>query len=167
MIVKGAVEGVQVQGEGAGCGGDQHDGDTSEAGGDGLHLQHVHEELQDQGVHQHERVCAARQDGGHGHADGQGVQGGASGGLVQQDRGGGHGVRDEGRGGVHVHAHVKDGFGGQRVKRSYWRKRLVPDGLVQSRISHFSTMLHKPGVGGEGSTVGRKRKFQVDQETAD
>ena len=162
LAVQGDAAGVQ--GEGGGGGG-QHDGDSAEEGGDGLLLQHVHGELQGQGVHQRGGACAARQNGGHRGADGQGVQGEVSGGPVQHDGGGGRGVRDEERGGVH--AQVKDGFGGQKLKCSYWRKRLVPDGLVQSRISHFSTMLHKPGVGGEGSTVGRKRKFQVDQETAD
>ena len=42
----------------------------------------------------------------------------------------------------------------------------MPDGLVQSRLSYFSTMLHN-SVGGEGIVnVCRKRKFEVDQETA-
>ena len=167
LAVQGDAAGVQ--GEGGGGGG-QHDGDSAEEGGDGLLLQHVHGELQGQGIHQRGGVCAARQDGGHGCADGQGVQGEVSGGLVQHDRGGGRGVRDEGRGGVH--AQVKDGFGGQKVKRSYWRKRVVPDGLVQSRINHFSAMVPRFG-GGEGvatilpGIMGcRKRKFSVDQETS-
>ena len=53
---------------------------------------------------------------------------------------------------------------------------MVPDGLVQSRINHFSAIVSKLGLGGGGNgvvqilassvgcTAGRKRKF-VDQET--
>ena len=45
------------------------------------------------------------------------------------------GVQHEG---VDVLAKVKDGFGGEKQKRSYWRKiRGVPDGLVQQRIFEF------------------------------
>ena len=66
-----------------------------------------------------------------------------------------------------------------QVKRSYWSKRLVPDGHVQRRINNFTAIVPTLGVGGGGNggdgvaqisassvgcTTGRKRKF-VDQET--
>ena len=52
------------------------------------------------------------------------------------------------------------------MKRLYWKRKVIPDGLVQSRIDQFSTVLPKIG-GGEGGrnslehegTNGRKRKF--------
>jgi hypothetical protein len=28
-----------------------------------------------------------------------------------------------------VQARVKDGFGGERVKRSYWKRKVIPDGI--------------------------------------
>ena len=46
-----------------------------------------------------------------------------------------------------LYARVKDGFGGEKVKRAYWKKKVIPDGL--SRINQFSTVLPKFG-GGEG-----------------
>ena len=49
--------------------------------------------------------------------------------------------------GSHVQARVRDGFGGEVLKRSYWRKRMVPDGLVQRRIDQFSSIVPKLGVG--------------------
>ena len=68
------------------------------------------------------------------------------------------------QGGVRgVQAKVSDGFGGEVLKRSYWRKRMVPDGLVQRRIDQFSTRVPKLGEGvgqllDSSSLVGRKRK---------
>ena len=62
---------------------------------------------------------------------------------------------------VGVQARVKDGFGGERVWRSYWKRKVIPDGLVQRRINQFSAMLPEIG-GGEVSTNGRKRKFARD-----
>jgi hypothetical protein len=53
---------------------------------------------------------------------------------------------------------VKDGFGGEKVKRAYWKKKVIPDGLVQSRINQFSTVLPKFG-GGEGA--GNRLEFSV------
>ena len=59
---------------------------------------------------------------------------------------------------------MKDGFGGEKQKRSYWRKsRGVPDGLVQQRIFEFSTSSLTKLGGGVGkisanSSPGRKRK---------
>ena len=168
IVVQGAAAGEQ--GEGAGGGGDQPVG--NEVGEGGLN---GHRDLQDQSVHQRVGVCAAKQDGhGQGHTDEQAVHGEAIGGPLQHGGGGAHGRQDERRDGVLTQ--VKDGFGGQKVKRSYWRKRLVPDGLVQSRINHFSAIVPKLGVGGGGNgvvqtsassvgcTAGRKRKI-VDQET--
>ena len=54
---------------------------------------------------------------------------------VCDDSGGvGHGVQ----GGGGVRARLDDGFVGVKLKRSYWRKRIVPDGHVQKRINQFS-----------------------------
>ena len=47
------------------------------------------------------------------------------------------------------------------VWRSYWKRKVIPDGLVQRRINQFSAMLPEIG-GGEVSTNGRKRKFARD-----
>ena len=152
LVGQGAAAGEQ--GEGAG---DAHCvGHAAEGGGsDGLQqlqLQRVHGHLQEQVVHLH-------------HAEVEGGQAGAADGPHQRDGGGGHGgVQGGGWGGVQ--ARVKDGFGGGRVKRSYWKRKVIPDGLVQSRIDQFSTVLPKIG-GGEGGrnslehegTNGRKRKF--------
>ena len=51
---------------------------------------------------------------------------------------------------------MKDGFGGEKVKRAYWKKKVIPDGL--SRINQFSTVLPKFG-GGEGA--GNSLEFSV------
>ena len=72
--------------------------------------------------------------------------------------------------GSHVQARVRDGFGGEVLKRSYWRKRMVPDGLVQRRIEQFSTIVPKLGEGAGGTLAssivsklgGRKRKFETE-----
>ena len=63
-----------------------------------------------------------------------------------------------------VQAKVSNGFGGEVLKRSYWGKRMVPDGLVQRRIDQFSNRVPKlaEGVGeflDSSSLGGRKRKF--------
>ena len=49
----------------------------------------------------------------------------------------------------------------------------MPDGLVKSRINHFSAMVPKLGeevmnilAVSTGCTSGRKRKLEVDQETS-
>ena len=73
-------------------------------------------------------------------------------------------ARGEQGGACGVQAKVSDGFGGEVLKRSYWRKMMVPDGLVQRRIDQFSTRVPKLGEGvGEfldsSSLGGRKRKF--------
>ena len=71
---------------------------------------------------------------------------------------------------VNIQAQVRDGFGGEVLKRSYWRKKMVPDGLVQRRIEQFSTIVPKLGEG-VGDTLasssvsklgGRKRKFETE-----
>ena len=61
---------------------------------------------------------------------------------------------------------MKDGFGGGKVKRTYWKRKVNLDGLVQSRINQFSTLLPKFGGGAVNSlesfdygTSGRKRKL--------
>ena len=87
--------------------------------------------------------------------------------LVEQDLGGvevQHGVVQVGvvhREGVCVLARVKDGFGGEKSKRSYWRKSSgVPDGLVQKRIFEFSKSKCSGGGGISAiSSPGRKRKY--------
>jgi hypothetical protein len=70
---------------------------------------------------------------------------GASGDHVQQA--GGVATGGEQGGALCVQVKVSDGFGGELLKRSYWRKRMVPDGLVQRRIDRFSTRVPKLGEG--------------------
>ena len=69
-----------------------------------------------------------------------------------QVQGGEGGDRDVHDGGGGVLAQVRSGFGGERMKRAYWRKKLVPDGLVQRRIFEFST---QPNDGRNSGMVGR------------
>ena len=88
-----------------------------------------------------------------------------------EEEGGGHVQQLGGRegGGVQVctdvQARVRDGFGGEVLKRSYWRKKTVPDGLVQRRIDQFSAIVPKFGEGefltssSGGNLGGRKRKY--------
>ena len=139
------VQGAAAWQQGGGGSGDQH-GVQAAGGGGG-------DEPQLQGV------CAARLEDEERHA-------GARCGLGQGDGGGGHGVQVGGGGGVH--ARVKDGFGGEKVKRAYWKKKVIPDGLVQSRINQFSTVLLQFGGGegagnnlefSDGATTGRRRKY--------
>jgi hypothetical protein len=54
-------------------------------------------------------------------------------------------------------AKVKDGYGGARPKRSYWkwkRKTMVPDGLVQKRILQFTGIVGQNSGGGGISVFG-------------
>jgi hypothetical protein len=50
------------------------------------------------------------------------------------------------------------------MKRAYWKKKLVPDGLVQQRIFEFSTQPKNSGVVGQNfgtstsTLMDRKRK---------
>ena len=83
-----------------------------------------------------EGVRAAILDGEEGQAEVVGGQAWASGGPDQRD------------GGLHtrwmmcgVQARVKDPFGGERVWRSYWKRKVIADELVQRRINQFSAML--------------------------
>jgi hypothetical protein len=91
-----------------------------------------------------------------------GVRGGGEAAVHDQIRNGGGGGDREVRGGrAGGHAQVKDGFGGGVLKRAYWKKRLVPDGLVQQRIFEFSTKNKNSGVVGQHLTtsIDRKRKW--------
>jgi hypothetical protein len=60
---------------------------------------------------------------------------------------------------------ITDGFGGEVLKRSYWRKKTVLDGLVQRRIDQFSAIVPKFGEGefltssSGGNLGGRKRNY--------
>ena len=135
LLVQGAAAGEQ----GRGVSGDQHDVQAA-GGGGGDEPQQQGGYQQDQSVHlQHAGVCAARLEDVERHA-------GARVGPGQGDGAGGHGVQEGGGG--EVHARVKDGFGGEKVKRAYWKKKVIPDGLVQSRINQFSTVLLQFGGGG-------------------
>jgi hypothetical protein len=62
-----------------------------------------------------------------------------------------------------VQARVKDPFGEERVWRSYWKRKVIPDELVQRRINQFSAMLLdiRGGEVSNGGAIGRKRKFLV------
>ena len=55
---------------------------------------------------------------------------------------------------------MRDGFGGEVLKRSYWRKKsMVLDGLVQRRIEQFSTIVPKLEEGvGDISASSRPKK---------
>ena len=110
------------------------------AGGQHHHHPHVPpENKDDQQQHEDKQVDRQRD------AEPCGVPVEASGEHVQRD-----GVVAAGgeQGGVRgVQAKVSDGFGGEVLKRSYWRKRMVPDGLVQRRIDQFSTRVPKLGEG--------------------
>ena len=96
------------------------------------------------------------------HAHGQLTRGG--GGHHDGDQGEGQvydrvwdgGVAEEGhrRGGGAL-AKVKDGYGGARPRRSYWkRKTMVPDGLVQKRILQFTGIVGQNSGGGGISVFG-------------
>ena len=64
---------------------------------------------------------------------------------------------------------MKDGFGGEKFKRTYWKRKVIPDGLVQSRNNQLSTVLPKFRVGALNSlesfdfgTSGRKRSWVLE-----
>lgn len=55
---------------------------------------------------------------------------------------------------------MKDGYGGAKPRRSYWRRKgkvMVPDGLVQRRIFQFTRSVGEHSGGGEVSRFGKRK----------
>ena len=105
----------------------------------------------------------AGDDHGHGQltAQGEGHHDGVQekGQVHDRVRVGGVDAEEQQRGGGAL-ARVKDGYGGAKPRRSYWRRKgkvMVPDGLVQRRIFQFTRSVGEHSGGGEVSRFGKRK----------
>ena len=97
-------------------------------------------------------------------AQSEGKQAGGDRDQAQVHGGGGGGGREVHGGNGGVLARVRNGFGGETMKRAYWRKKLVPDGLVQQRIFEFSTQPKDQNSGVVGQNFGTSTSTLMDRK---
>ena len=88
----------------------------------------------------------------------------AGGDQVHVHGGGGGSGREVHGGGGGVLARVRSGFGVESMKRAYWKKKLVPDGLVQQRIFEFSPQPKCQNSGVVGQNFGTLTSTLMDRK---